>query len=294
MTTGPRPGSSRLLRVVTGAYRSGVLPPRGYGQLFDRSPSWLWGGDVVTAGTDVGEMTVSLRDHGARQLLVFGHILHEEGETSLVRRLAPRLRRFYDVGANYGWYSRLVALSAPHVAVTAVEANPILLPFLGSNVLEGTDVLSCALSDAVGTLVFHVSDSSVLGSAHRAVGKPIEVPCQTLDSIAAHSEGVELVKCDVEGGEMAVLRGARALRDSSQPPMWLIEADERFLQEVGASYDELHAELSSGGPVAYYKADADGFVSLLGGGLSDLRGTSDVNVLVVPDARQDLIAGLVR
>ena len=126
-------GSTILLRMVIGAYRKRLIPKRGYGQLFNRTPSGLWGGDTVRADTQVGDLSICLRDHGARQLLVFGRIMHEEAETAFVGRLAPQIRSFYDIGANYGWYARLVSNLAPTAKVVAIEANPNLVPHLMRN-----------------------------------------------------------------------------------------------------------------------------------------------------------------
>ena len=117
-------GSTILLRAVISAYRKQLIPKRGYGQLFSRTPSALWGGVTVCADTNVGDLAICLRDPGSRQLLVFGRIMHEEAETAFVSRLAPHIRSFYDIGANYGWYARLVSNLAPSAKVVAVEANP--------------------------------------------------------------------------------------------------------------------------------------------------------------------------
>jgi hypothetical protein len=114
-----------------------------------------------------------------------------------------------------------------------------------------------------------------------------------LDDITADDTEVDFVKCDVEGGEMMVLRGSRELRSREKPPMWLLEANETFLVETGASYEALHDELSMFGPVGYYRAQPTGRIARLPRGLSDLRGISDVNVVAVPDARADLVCEMV-
>jgi hypothetical protein len=103
---------------------------------------------------------------------------------------------------------------------------------------------------------------------------------------------VDLVKCDVEGGEMAVLRGSRSLRHADDPPMWMMEADERFLIETGSSYDEMEQEINTA-PVAMtkYFVGPDGTWSVLSH-LSDLRGTTRVNVVLVPKTKASLVAGL--
>jgi len=285
-------GSTILLRTVIGAYRKHLIPRRGYGQLFNRTPAGLWGGDIVRAHTQIGDLSICLRDHGARQLLVFGKIGHEEAETAFVGRLAPRLRSFYDIGANYGWYSRLVGNRAPAARIVAVEANPNLIPHLIPNAPRAR-VLNAAVTDSPGELTFHLSSNSALSSAPRPVGAPVTVVATKLDDITADDAEVDLVKCDVEGGEMMVLRGARELRGREKPPVWLLEADERFLAEAGASYEALHAELSLFGPVGYYRARPTGCLVRLPRGLSDLPGNRAVNVVVVPDTRADLIRGLV-
>jgi FkbM family methyltransferase len=285
-------GSTLLLRAVIGAYRKRLVPRRGYGQLFNRTPTGLWGGDTVQADTQVGDLSVCLRDPGARQLLVFGRIMHEEPETAFVARLAPQIRSFYDIGANYGWYARLVGNLAPTAKVVAVEANPNLVPHLMRNAPHAR-VLHAAVTDLPGELTFHISPNSVLSSAQRAVGVPVTVTATTLDDITVGDAGVDFVKCDVEGGEMTVLRGSRRLRSREKPPVWLLEANESFLLETGASYEALHDELSMFGPVGYYRAQRTGRIVRLPRGLPDLRGTRDVNVVAVPEARADLVRDLV-
>jgi FkbM family methyltransferase len=285
-------GSTILLRMVIGAYRKRLIPKRGYGQLFNRTPSGLWGGDTVRADTQVGDLSICLRDHGARQLLVFGRIMHEEAETAFVGRLAPQIRSFYDIGANYGWYARLVSNLAPTAKVVAIEANPNLVPHLMRNAPHAR-ILHAAVTDIPGELAFHISANSALSSAQRTVGAPVAVAAIKLDDITADDAEVDFVKCDVEGGEMMVLRGSRELRSREKPPVWLLEANETFLVETGASYEALHDELSMYGPVGYYRAQSTGRIARLRHGLSDLRGTSDVNVVVVPNARADLVCDMV-
>jgi FkbM family methyltransferase len=246
----------------------------------------------VRADTQVGDLSICLRDYGSRQLLVFGRIMHEEAETAFVGRLAPQIRSFYDIGANYGWYARLVSNIAPTAKVVAVEANPNLIPHLMRNA-PNARILHVAVTDIPGELTFHISSNSVLSSAPRTVGAAVTVVASKLDDITADDTEVDFVKCDVEGGEMMVLRGSRELRSREKPPIWLLEANETFLVETGASYEALHEEFSMFGPLGYYRAQSTGRIARLRHGLSDLRGTNGVNVVVVPDARADLVCDMV-
>ena len=99
-----------------------------------------------------------------------------------------------------------------------------------------------------------MASNSALSSAQRTVGNPVTVVATKLDDITADDAEVDFVKCDVEGGEMMVLRGSRELRSREKPPVWLLEANETFLVETGAPYEALHDELSMFGPVGYYRA----------------------------------------
>lgn len=292
--------STMLLRLVTAAYRHGIFPPRGTGRLFDKTPPGLWGGHVVTVATQAGTMTLPLRDHGVRQLLVYGRLRHEEAETRLFERLAPRMRNVIDIGANVGWYSCLLASHGipSEARIVAVEPNPDILPCLRVNAgrHESIVVLEEAVTNNTGEVIFYSAESSDLSSSSRQVGTPTTVPATTVDAIAARyfSDPVDLVKCDVEGGEMAVLLGARKLRNSEDPPVWMLEADERFLLEMGLSYEALDEEVQSTNDcVTKYFVGVGGRWTELPR-FCDLRGTTRVNVVLVPATRRSLLRSLLQ
>lgn len=289
---------TRLLQIILRAYRSGSLT-RGSGIIFDRLPAWLWGGPVVTIATSTGDFVLPVRERGARQLLVFGEIRHERAETAFVRRLGPRLRSAVDLGANYGWYSRLLAETMPSGApITAVEANPALIPFLRRNLLVRVDVRQVAVVDEPGEVLLYLAECSALSSTVRRSGRRVTVPAMTVDDIVAgHVGEVDFIKCDIEGGELAALRGSRMVRAVDRAPIWLIEVNTPLLAEAGASRADLEAEFAIGGPVRYFRAMADGRLRPLLGALSGLTKGCE-NVVVVPERRladlADLIEGGVR
>lgn len=284
--------SSFLLTALTSAYRRGWIR-RGAGVVFDRIPTWMVGGSRVSVSTGTGRMTLPLRDHGPRQILVYGHPRNEIRETELLRRLAPRLTCALDIGANVGWYTRV--LGAGGARVVAFEPNTQIFPFAQMNARDLPDAVvnKRAVAEQAGHATFYEAPSSDLSSSTRAVGAPVETEVVTIDDLTADGTLVpEFVKCDVEGGEMQVLRGARRFRASEQAPAWLIEADETFLREQGWDYDDLETEVRSTGEIHLFAADQTGTWSELAH-FSDLRGTGVVNVLMVPDQRLELVAGLV-
>lgn len=280
---------SLLLRTVTRGYRKGILPPRGTGVLFDRTPAWIWGGLDVTVDTEFGPMLLPLRDHGPRQILAFGRPRNEFHETKLLGRLAERIECAIDIGANVGWFT--LVLGGHGVQVQAFEPNKHVFPYLRSNArdLDRVTVHEQAVGEQVGSITFFEAASSDLSSASRRVGTPVEVEMTTVDTLLNQTNcRPDLVKCDVEGGELQVLRGAKALRASEDAPLWLLEVVERFLVEQGSTYEDLEAETKGS---AKFSVDSTGRWAPLAS-FADLRGTSR-NVLVVPPGRRDLVADLV-
>ena len=128
-----------------------------------------------------------------------------------------------DVGANYG--EMLTGVTLPDATVIAIEPNPHLSPYLARTLLESglkVEVIAAALSDRVGTVAMRIDRtwsgmSSVVAGQSQTDGHVIEtrtVAATTLDSlIRERARGTVrlLVKLDVEGHEVAVLRGLENL-----------------------------------------------------------------------------------
>jgi FkbM family methyltransferase len=274
-----------------------MLPERGSALLFDRSPAWFWGGESVEVDTLAGPMTLPLRDHGPRQLLLFGELRTEREEAALMVALAPRLGNVLDIGANVGWYSCLLARTGLRAGgrVLAIDPNPAVREFLTANAgrYPEVEVLHEAVADSTGETSFYSAPSSDLSSATRRVGTETAVRCTTVDDLVASRLGsVDLVKCDAEGGEMAVLRGARWVRAGANPPIWMIEVNEHFLKEIGSDYHELEAELASAGEPLIKFALCSGGRWVRLAHCADLRSRPHVNVLLVPVSRLPLVQGL--
>lgn len=142
---------------------------------------------------------------------------------------------FWDVGANVGYYSWLVASANPGTRVLAIEPDPTNVAVLCESRRHAphVDVLDVAVSAADGTATFLRDDISgatgTLGSQQdtfnlRNYGvkpKPIRVTTRSLDSIGLERGFPNLVKIDVEGYEDQVVRGGTRLFE--RRPVILIE-----------------------------------------------------------------------
>lgn len=131
---------------------------------------------------------------------------------------APRSRATLDIGAYTGWYSLLSSATNPDGRVFAYEANPTVALALAANLelneASGIQVGEYAISDAVGTALFHLGSeglpsSSSLQPEWSGMHISIEVPTRTIDDLmsANGDPPVDLVKIDIEGAEGAAVRG---------------------------------------------------------------------------------------
>jgi FkbM family methyltransferase len=160
--------------------------------------------------------------------------------TPLFIRLISKLRCFYDIGANLGYYSLLAAMYHPSIRVKSFEPAPASLHFLRRNVaLNGQEarirVEALALSDQNGQASFfevrnpkypylkhHIAgESNLTGQSNKGSRRrdadyhPYRVETCTLDAYcAAHPEDCpELMKLDTEGSEHLILgQGLETLR----------------------------------------------------------------------------------
>jgi FkbM family methyltransferase len=136
---------------------------------------------------------------------------------------------FIDCGANVGYFSvQAGALVGSKGQVIAIEANPRTFKLLERNLLAnhfGTAV-HCALTSQVGEVELFMPGDWDVYSSLRADGlveghadQSFTVAARTLDEVVSELalRKVDLVKVDIEGGELDVLRSAPKLLSTLRP-----------------------------------------------------------------------------
>jgi len=177
----------------------------------------------------------------------------EAGTVDWIRTHVRPGQVFLDVGANIGLYTVLAAKRVGHDGmVYAVEPHLGNAFRLMQNVrANGIDaqvkVLSVALHDTNGFVDFNynaeISGSSMsqLGSRHDSEEREFEaVLCEykcavTVDSLIASGamRAPQHVKIDVDGNELLVLKGMRALLGGPSRPLSVqVEINRRYKQDV--------------------------------------------------------------
>lgn len=155
-----------------------------------------------------------------------------------------------DAGANIGYYtvlaSRLVGRTG---RVFAFECDPLNLKVLKQNVdrnqCENVLILSSAVSSEDGTRLFFSNredpTQSSLHPSSRALIEPVVVETVKLDSFFARLDWprVDLVKLDIEGAELAALRGMRGLLSRNPDLNLIVEYAPTLLRAAGVKPDNL-------------------------------------------------------
>ena len=164
------------------------------------------------------------------------------------------------VGANVGYFTAMLSLLAGEGGkVFAVEAAPRTYERLQTLVRHNPhgNILTFpyAVADANGQVELslgppdHTGVSS-LRDLSRLHAERVTVPSRTLDSMLPELPRIRLVKIDVEGAEMLVLRGMEKLLARDRPHL-LVEVTDSFLRSLGATKQALVDHMLARGYAAF-------------------------------------------
>ena len=125
----------------------------------------------------------------------------------------PRPLAFVDCGADIGTVSALLAARARLDRIVAFEPNAEAFPFLRDNLarLPGAEARHAAVADFTGRGELRSPPHDATDHAKYVVpAEPGDFPVCAIDELGIEPGGGLLLKIDVEGGELAALRGAEA------------------------------------------------------------------------------------
>ncbi len=148
---------------------------------------------------------------------------YEPAQTKLFAELVKPGDVVYDIGAHFGYYTLLGSKIAGRSGrVIAFEPSPSNLARLYRHIelnrCTNVKVLELAVSDHEGTAHFETRTGSGVG--HLAADGPLEVKLTSLDALK-DLPAPNVMKIDVEGAEVQVLRGMRAILGTAKPIIFL-------------------------------------------------------------------------
>jgi FkbM family methyltransferase len=222
--------AARLLPVSVkrAIYRTGPLARFIRRGLNRAAPPGL--AEVKVAGGDLAGLTLLL-DMQAEKDYWLG--TYEPELQAALRTLIPAGAAVYDVGANIGYVSLLLAKAAGEAGrVYAFEALPANVERLRRNMALNSigarvEVIARAVTGAAGPVRFLVHASGGMGKAEGSAGRDDSYASQvTVEGISLDEfvySGLkpppQVVKMDIEGGEVMALPGMRRLLAEARPLM---------------------------------------------------------------------------
>ena len=179
------------------------------------------------------------------------HPYEQESWQFLYNFISPRFT-IIDLGANQGFYTILASLRAPLGKVYAFEPHPTerakLIKNLHLNNSQNVIVESLAVGNFQGSTSFHAcfdcqgSFSSIMPPAQDVYShiKIIRVPITTLDQYikTRKIKKIDLLKVDVEGGELNVFKGGLHVL-AKKRPMILCEIEAKRANQWGNTANEV-------------------------------------------------------
>ena len=157
----------------------------------------------------------------------WGRYAHEPETFLLFWKLAKKSTRFFDVGANVGWYSLVAQAANPALSIVAFEPNPSINSICRNNMqLNGFSNIileQYAVADRETTvdlyIPFDTISSASMNPHFRSATKTIKVPSKTIDGyLNERKMGFpDLVKIDTETTEPLVIEGMKRVLIDGNP-----------------------------------------------------------------------------
>jgi FkbM family methyltransferase len=185
----------------------------------------------------------------------------DEPDLRVVKELIRMGDYVVDVGANVGWYTKVLAeLVSSEGRVYSIEPMPMTFEILSYCVhqlgLKNIELFCCGISEATGEGLMEIPSfkkggdnfymARIVSGDNRVEkgNKRIQVHLRSLDEMLLGSKSpIKFIKCDVEGHELSAVKGARAVIEKFRPAL-LIEVS-HDPDEIGSSSNELFSILRS-------------------------------------------------
>lgn len=204
-------------------------------------------------------MKLAVHDQGiCRELILIGS--HEKKSTEYMKLIVKSEQTIVDIGANIGYFALLEKKQGANVI--AIEPSIDNFETLKHNLKINSfnaEVHNLAISDYEGTTKFYISKACNRSSLY-GEGKYEVCKVTTIDKLMKKRK-IDLIRMDVEGSEMNILRGMKKTLEEGYLKHIFVEVHPVELREMGSSITEVLDFLDGYGYVikkAYYESDPSG------------------------------------
>jgi FkbM family methyltransferase len=233
---------------------------------------------------------------------IFERGYYEPETVEIVKKFLRQGSIFIDAGAHLGQYTLVASQCVGRQGqVHSFEPNPATFRWLARNIelnrLENVQLNQLALTEKEEERELFLSGAENIGATslikpqpYFFSGKSCQVPCSTLERYM-NAKGLaraEVLKIDVEGAELKMLKGAKSLLEGENKPAIIIEFNEQTLKPFGTSKVQLARFLEKKGyrlfritrpPLKPYTSKED-------------VGLFPVNVLALPREKEYMVSRL--
>lgn len=257
----------------------------------------------LTATTSDGRsIRVDPNSHSYRFVYFLGE--YEPAITSVFRAIVRKGDVCIDVGGNIGWFTTLFQkLVGPEGKVHSFEPIPSIFEKLSENVWRNEPPKNVVLNNVVlgdteSMVELHLFNDlphghSSISTFGRENYSSVECPMITLNSYLEKNNvgDVDIIKMDIEGAELMMLKGADVLFQQGRPPLWVIEMALGTTRGFGYLPNDLIEFMRSKADYDFYSIDERS------GCLQKFQGfkpnDAGANVLCIPSGYyEDRLAGL--
>lgn len=176
-------------------------------------------GVIFTIRSSGVKIHCQIGDHRSPPIETFNFSDFEPAESRMMEKLFEGKKTFYDIGANIGWHSITLSSRFRNSIFHCFEPIPATYQELTKNInlnsLSNITTHNIAISDTNANHNFYYYQScsgnaSAVNLTKRSDIDIIECQQVTLDHFSEHQNlpPPDFIKCDVEGAELMVFKGA--------------------------------------------------------------------------------------
>lgn len=187
--------------------------------------------DFVSFTTQGGiKMVCDPDDKRAIPVEILNFCGHEAAQLKMMRNFLNPQSVILDIGANIGWYSLNLSKYVPSGKIIAFEPVPRTFWLLKKNIelngVRNVQLRNTGLSDKKGEFEFYynpkLTGATSLRNLGTGRGRKVKCKVERLDDIAPIlPPRIDFIKCDVEGAELFVIRGALNILKKTKPVLFL-------------------------------------------------------------------------
>lgn len=204
---------------LTGTHRNPRRPAPGPAPTI---PLPYVGPELTCVETDAGALWLR-SDDGVMLPFIRSRGTWEPDEGQILKRLVTRGSVFVDVGANVGYFSRLISVACEPSRIVAFEPHPELGAVLALNVWglrPVVEIFPMALGGSYGKVVVQSAEHNI-GDSRVDAGMDTATKLSAMGPMDSIISGrVDVVKIDVQGYESDVIHGMqRVIRENPRVTM---------------------------------------------------------------------------